>query len=36
MDWLVAALRENPALTTTPLDVKFSRLRLVLGFDFGR
>jgi hypothetical protein len=25
-----------PALTTTPLDVKFSRLRLLLGFDFGR
>jgi hypothetical protein len=25
-----------PALQATPLDVKFSRLRLLLGFDFGR
>jgi hypothetical protein len=25
-----------PALTPTPLDVKFSRLRVLLGFDFGR
>jgi len=27
---------EPPALASTPLDVKFSRLRLLLGFDFGR
>lgn len=25
-----------PALQPTPLDVKFSRLRLLVGFDFGR
>jgi len=25
-----------PVLTPTPLDVKFSRLRLLVGFDFGR
>jgi hypothetical protein len=25
-----------PVLTQTPFDVKYSRLRLVLGFDFGR
>jgi hypothetical protein len=25
-----------PALTPTPLDVKFSRLRVLVGFDFGR
>jgi hypothetical protein len=25
-----------PVLTPTPLDVKFSRLRVLLGFDFGR
>jgi len=27
---------ELPALAPTPLDVKFSRLRVLLGFDFGR
>jgi hypothetical protein len=25
-----------PVLTPTPLDVKFSRLRVLIGFDFGR
>jgi hypothetical protein len=25
-----------PALQPTPVDVKFSRLRLLVGFDFGR
>ena len=25
-----------PALTTTPLDVKFSRVRILFGFDFGQ
>jgi len=26
----------EPALTDTPLDVKFSRIRVLVGFDFGR
>ena len=25
-----------PGLTQTPLDVKYSRIRMLVGFDFGR
>jgi hypothetical protein len=33
---LVVPAGGPPALTPTPLDVKFSRLRVLVGFDFGR
>ena len=31
-----AAPEGVPVLTQTPLDVRFSRLRALVGFDFGR